>query len=68
MFAEGTGEGACGWHQSPVLVFLSLPDEAEGARSSQGSSSTAHLCMFYNGVDKIPMEPWSMCEEFPPEI
>lgn len=66
--AEGAGEGARGWHRSPALVFPSPSDEAEGAQSSQGNSNTAHLCMFYNGVDKIPVEPWSMCEEFPPEI
>lgn len=59
---------ACGWYKSPALVFPFFPDEAEGAWSSQGNSSTAHLCVFYNGVDKIPMEPQSMCEEFPPEI
>ena len=66
VFAEGTGKGCSGWHESLALVLP--PDEAKGAWSSQGNSSTAHLCMFYNSVDKIPMEPWSMCEEFPPEI
>jgi hypothetical protein len=62
------GEDAHKWHKNLALVFPFLPDEAEGGWSSQGNWSTAHLCMFYNGVDKIPMEPKSMCEEFPPEI
>ena len=59
---------ARGWYPRLALVFPFFPDEAEGAWSSRGNSGTAHLCMFYNGVDKIPMEPQSMCEEFPPEI
>lgn len=68
----GVGRGrreGCPWVAPEPGSGISIPsDEAEGAQSSQGNSSTAHLCMFYNGVDKIPMEPWSMCEEFPPEI
>lgn len=68
VFAEGTGEGVCGWHKDPTLVFPFLSDEAKRAQSSQANPGTAHLCVFYNGVDTIPTEPWSMCEEFPPEI
>ena len=68
VFAEGAGAGAGGWRWGLALVSPSLSDEAQRAQPSQGDSGTAHLCMFYNGVDKIPTEPWSMCEEFPPEI
>lgn len=68
MSAEAEGEDARGWYKSSALVFPFLPAEAEGAWPSQGSSGVAHLCVFYNGVDKIPMEAQSMCEEFPPEI
>ena len=65
---RGRKEDACGWYKGSALVFPFLPAEAEGYWPSQGSSSTAHLCVFYNGVDKIPIEAQRMCEEFPPEI
>lgn len=70
---RGTCRGSCRAENGmgdaePDSAVSTLADEAEGERPSPGTSSTAHLCVFYNGVDKIPMEPRSMCEEFPPEI